>query len=290
MAMMRNQKSGNNLENKKHSLRVLSNDSGRVADDLNREKKIPATTAEPFNHRTHADSELRTVEKSMSAESLQKRIDRIELSPADGLACEVVSSGFHSIDQMLPVGGVRRGSLVEWLATEDGCGASTLVFAVARCVTPQDGTILVIDRAFSFHPPAVLPWMSQRHMVIAHPSNTVDEAWSIDQSLQCSGVSVVVAWLGCIHPTAMRRWHLAARKSGVVGLFIRSAQVQSEPSWAEARILVQPLPCQSRFELSVLRRLQVTLLSGFGMNCPRRAEVVIELEHGLEYQTVEIAN
>jgi len=66
--------------------------------------------------------------------------------------------------------------------------------------------------------------------------------------------------------------------------------VQSEPSWAEARILVQPLPCQSRFELSVLRRLQVTLLSGFGMNCPRRAEVVIELEHGLEYQTVEIAN
>lgn len=105
-----------------------------------------------------------------------------------------------------------RGSLVEWLATEDGCGASTLVFAVARCVTPQDGTILVIDRAFSFHPPAVLPWMSQRHMVIAHPSNAVDEAWSIDQSLQCSGVSVVVAWLGCIHPTAMRRWHLAAQK------------------------------------------------------------------------------
>ena len=47
----------------------------------------------------------------------------------------VVSSGFRPLDALLPAGGVRPGSLVEWLAEGDagpgGGGAATLAFAVA---------------------------------------------------------------------------------------------------------------------------------------------------------------
>ncbi|MFM9195313.1 MAG: hypothetical protein ACKOWG_06145, partial [Planctomycetia bacterium] len=39
-----------------------------------------------------------------------------EWRQAEGLARETVSTGFPSLDSLLPAGGVRRGSLIEWLA------------------------------------------------------------------------------------------------------------------------------------------------------------------------------
>ena len=43
---------------------------------------------------------------------------------------EVVSSGFEPLDRLLPAGGVRRGSLLEWLGDGEASGA----FAVACAV------------------------------------------------------------------------------------------------------------------------------------------------------------
>jgi hypothetical protein len=50
----------------------------------------------------------------------------------------VVSSGFRRLDALLPAGGVRRGSLIEWFAGDGpagngmaGGGAATLAFAIA---------------------------------------------------------------------------------------------------------------------------------------------------------------
>ena len=37
------------------------------------------------------------------------------------------------------------------------------------------------------------------------------------------GVAAVIAWPERVHPTAMRRWQLAARGSGAVGLLVRPA-------------------------------------------------------------------
>jgi hypothetical protein len=209
-----------------------------------------------------------------------------------GLQRQVVSSGFRSLDQLLPAGGVRRGSLVEWLADDDA-GAVALAAAVAcrLAASPtfeqsaaRPSTIVVVDRGARFHPPAMLPWLSlpglgasvppgetsgsgsnvaRPQLVVARPARDDDELWAIDQALRCPGVAAVLAWPRRVHATAMRRWQLAARASGAVGLLVRIMTagatsggalssggmaspadalraVRREPTWADARVAVSP--------------------------------------------------
>lgn len=222
----------------------------------------------------------------------------------------VVPSGFRSLDALLPAGGVRPGSLIDWLVEGNGvagCGAAALAFAVAcRLAAASDGesngqtrsrTIVVVDRTGWFHPPAVLPWLDdERRLVVARPSRDDDEIWAIDQALRCTGVAAVLAWprmkprvsrsasrlAGSFQQwsTAMRRWQLAAAASGTVGLFVRPRVSQGEPSWAEARIAVSPQPGGTLLE----RRLRLTLAGGnwSAVTADRQqtAEVVLDLARG----------
>jgi hypothetical protein len=232
-------------------------------------------------------------------------------------AREVIPSGFAAVDRLLPAGGVRRGSLLEWLAAGDtagdvagGAGAVSLALAVAcRLAAAGPRLIVVVDRAGWFHPPAVLPWLGDsRQLVVARPSTDDDEIWAIDQALRCHGVAAVVAWpravvrhQGSTTPpraglpvargggrprptaqwtTAMRRWQLAARSSGAVGLLVRPAATAGEPSWAEARLTVAPLPGGTLFE----RRLRLERVGGAwsGAAESQAAETVLDLARGRE--------
>jgi hypothetical protein len=84
----------------------------------------------------------------------------------------------------------------------------------------------------------------------------------------------------------MRRWQLAAKSSGAIGFFVRPAAAQREPSWAEARIAVTPLPGGTLLE----RRLRLERAGGYwplpaSSNCPEVAgnqsvEIVLDLESG----------
>lgn len=236
-------------------------------------------------------------------------------------AREVVASGFAAVDWLLPAGGLRRGSLVELLAGANatagdvagGAGAVSLALAVAcRLAGASAGprTIVVVDRAGWFHPPAVMPWLgNSRQLVVARPSHDADEIWAIDQALRCQGVAAVVAWprsvvrqqgdrahvhsglpagqRGAARPrptaqwtTAMRRWQLAARKSGAVGLLVRPAAAAGEPSWAEARLAVSPLPGGTLLE----RRLQLERVGGSWSAGSEglATETVLDLARGCE--------
>lgn len=182
---------------------------------------------------------------------------------------EVVSSGLRRLDPLLPGGGVRRGSLIEWLADGECSGATTLAGLIAcrLAATSAGRTIVVVDRRGWFHPPSLMPWLARQcapradgpRLIVARPSGDDDEIWAIDQALRCGGVAAVVAWPRMTSlwarpeqprrghaiqqwTTAMRRWQLAARSSGAVGLFVRPKAAMREPSWAEARIAVMPLP------------------------------------------------
>jgi hypothetical protein len=193
---------------------------------------------------------------------------------------EVVSSGFEPLDRLLPAGGVRRGSLLEWLGDGEASGAMAAACAVAcrlsgsvagagATATP---TIIVVDRQGRFYPPAVMGWLAtvassggkEPQLVVARASSAADEAWAIDQALRCRGVAAVLACPQSIQPTTMRRWQLAARGSQAVGLFVRTQEAggrqssRRQPTWAEARIAVSPLSGESL----AVRRLRLTLVGG----------------------------
>ncbi|MCX7432288.1 MAG: hypothetical protein NTY17_15015 [Planctomycetia bacterium] len=240
---------------------------------------------------------------------------------------ETVATGFSSLDRLLPAGGVRRGSLVEWLAGGADClaggvgsGAITLACAVAcRLADPrwadqsrasQASTIVVVDRGQRFYPPAVIPWLDamadatgkgggRPHLVVARPSRDDDELWTIDQALRCPGVAAVLAWPRRVHATAMRRWQLASRASGAVGLVVRGLSEcgffgrvpvgeptgPSGPTWADAKVAISPMAGESGADLAV-RRLRISLAggpwSGNEMLEERSTELLLDLTNGRE--------
>lgn len=194
-----------------------------------------------------------------------------------------------------------------------GTGAATLACAVAcRLVASRrtgrgdagGGLIVVVDRAGWFHPPAVLPWLGAEpvagRLVVARPSRDDDEIWAVEQALRCAGVAAVVAWPRLAAAwtvergvaaerglaahgglqrwtTAMRRWQLAARSGGAAGLLVRSPTALGEPSWAEARLAVSPLPGGSLLE----RRLRVARVGGaWGGAAARPVEIALDLARG----------
>ena len=251
-----------------------------------------------------------SVSSSAQFEALQRLCRSGAGSPAAGMSQPIVSSGLPALDRLLPHGGLRLGSLLEWLEPEatDGvataAGANSYALAVgvrlqAAVGLPTGRSLMVIDREGRFYPPAILPWLDsaqpvgqeptrtkptrtksartnsartnsthagptrteparevseerryrqyrhQHHegghrLYVIRPSNEADEIWAIDQSLRCSGVAAVIGWPGRVSSTVLRRWQLAARSSGVVGLFVRPAAARHEPTWAEARIQVCP--------------------------------------------------
>jgi len=221
----------------------------------------------------------------------------------------VVSSGFRSLDQLLPAGGVRRGSLVEWLA-DDAAGAVALAAAVACRLAvsqtfeqspPRAATIVVVDRGTRFHPPAVMPWLEtgaapagsgsgrsvlRPQLVVARPSRDDDELWAIDQSLRCPGVAAVLAWPRRVHPTAMRRWQLAAKAGGAVGLLVRPQAAQQESSWAAARVRVSGATEGVGTDSLSLRRLHLALVGGPWLGAghmeERTADLVLDLARGCD--------
>ena len=234
---------------------------------------------------------------------------------------ETVATGFSSLDRLLPAGGVRRGSLVEWLAGGAEClaggdagGAISLACAVAcRLADPrwaeqsrasQASTIVVVDRGQRFYPPAVIPWLDaladstgngggRPHLVVARPSRDDDELWTIDQALRCPGVAAVLAWPRRVPATAMRRWQLASRASGAVGLLVRGLSecgffgrvAAGEPTWADAKVAISPMAGESGADLAV-RRLRLSLAggpwAGNEMLEERSTELLLDLTNGRE--------
>ena len=213
------------------------------------------------------------------------------------LAAETVSTGCGPLDRLLPAGGVRRGGLLEWLCPEwqsnggafggAASGAVSLAFAVARRLAGAEGAsgraVVVVDRGARFHPPAVMPWFDGAEgpqLIVARPARDGDEIWAIDQALRCPGVAAVIAWPERVHPTAMRRWQLAARGGGAVGLLVRPATARREPSWAEARVAVSSRPSPG----CATRLLRLSLAggpwAGEAMLSERSVEVELDLVHG----------
>ena len=181
----------------------------------------------------------------------------------EGAGPTVVSSGLPSLDRLLRYRGVRLGTLMEWLESDDksvesASGATTFALAVAMHLQNTNALtgcrpVVLVDRGRSFYPPSVMPWLEQsvqvtsvknyspirnRHsrgnvitgreehlLYIVYPANEADEFWSIDQLLRCPSVAAVVGWPKNVSSTVMRRWQMAAKSSGAVGLPCSSKQM-----------------------------------------------------------------
>jgi hypothetical protein len=162
------------------------------------------------------------------------------------------------VGRLLPRG-LRPGTLLEWLAADEGSGAATLALIAARSLCQADGVLVVVDARGDFYPPAAAAWgLDLGRLILVRPGSEADAAWATDQALRCAGVRVVLDWPGRLDNRTFRRWQLAAGTGGGWGLLVRSADCLGEPTWAEARLLVQPVvPAAARLVADGGRQLRV---------------------------------
>jgi len=219
----------------------------------------------------------------------------------------VVSSGCPALDRILPENGFRRGTLVELLSGFPGSGAATLAFRAAACTCRDGRAAVVLDPRGEFYPPAAIAQgIEPARLIVIHPDNQADHTWALDQALRCPAVAVAVAWPdrtrhaprddGSRHAEhggygskldgrTFRRLQLAVEQGGGLGLLIRPATVRNEPSWADVRLLVEPLPCVQMAPRGypvpfITRRMRVVLLRcrGGGHRVPMVGEQAVEVE------------
>ncbi len=198
-------------------------------------------------------------------------IARFEGCPRPGGAPSI-SSGCAALDQLLPEQGFRGGTLVEWLAAGAGTGAATLALKTAAQACRPDGRLIVLDRTGEFYPPAAAGLgIDPARLIVVHARNTADHHWALDQALRCPAVAATVAWPdaggGKLDGRTFRRLQLAVEEGGGLGLLLRPETLRHEPSWADVRLLVEPLPGTSPSGRKRRLRIFVLRCRGSGGGC-----------------------
>lgn len=200
-------------------------------------------------------------------EQLRAQVDRLQARGrlSGGDSEPRFSAGSPSIDQLLPHGGLRRGTVVQWVG-ESGGGAWSLAMIAAAAIAKSEMSggkpLVVFDLNQEFYPPAAvaLGVPADRMMVIhkkAHHTRG-DMIWAIDQALRCEAISAVWCELGSwVNDRDARRLQLAAEAGGTVGLFVRPEEVRKRPSFADVSWHVSPY--RDATDSSSRRRLRVEI-------------------------------
>jgi hypothetical protein len=153
--------------------------------------------------------------------------------------------------------------LVEWLASEHGTGATTLALAAAHATLASGRPLVIVDsperRGGRLHPPGVriTNW---RKVVLVRAERAAAE-WAIDQALRTSGVGAVLFRMDYDDERRLRRFQLAAARSGALGLVVRRLTKQPEACFADLRFQVSPsfvvtAAVERRVRLQLLRSRQ----------------------------------
>ncbi len=185
--------------------------------------------------------------------------DRLQqLSQRANVAWGAISSGIVALDAILPRGGLRRGTLVEWLATEAGAGPTICALQAARQTMTDELPLVIVDHDGTFHPPGLGAELDWRRVLLVRCRTQREAQWATDQSLRTSGVGAVLIRFDITEERWLRRWQLAAEQSGTMGLVVRHLSRQPEACFSDVRILVTPLDAIEgrRVRLELLRSRQ----------------------------------
>jgi len=191
---------------------------------------------------------------------------------------------------LFPGGQLPYGSIMEWFTETHGTEAESLSLRIGWSACLRNRFLVIVDPCFEIYPPGLSQLgIDLNRVVFVHPATKSDMLWTIDQALRCSAVGAVWSYLESLDPINHRRYQLASECGGTVGIFVRPLRARKESSWAEFRLLVQPVAFPAGEIGSQCRRIQVTLLRAPGLSEPIVREVWIDdpADRLLDIQRVE---
>jgi protein ImuA len=184
-----------------------------------------------------------------------------------------IPTGLPSLDRVLPLGGIRRGALVELLDARSGCGAETVAAVLTRAACRPGEAVVVVDPDRQFYPPALAAWgVPLGRLVVVHAADDADALWAADQALRCPAVGAVWLRRDRLAPHDARRLQLAAEDGGTLGVLFRPDRVRGRSTWADVQLAVGPRPAVRGRRL----RVEVTRCRGGAAG----AAVEVEFDDG----------
>jgi hypothetical protein len=147
------------------------------------------------------------------------------------------------LDTLLPSGGVRQGSLIEWIGDDAARGAVTLSLVAAQQVHREKRPIVLIDSRHD-----IFAWALKNlgfdlsRLLMVRPSSPKEALWACEQALLCDAVGLVWARIDQLNTVSFRRLQLAARASSSIGFLVRDHTALRYSSWADARLSIKPRP------------------------------------------------
>jgi hypothetical protein len=172
--------------------------------------------------------------------------------------------------------GFGRGALVECLAESEGQGAETLALIVAGRMIRSGGMLVVLDDQRTFYAPVALALgIDPEAIVVLRPAQAADSLWALEQTLRSPGIKAVICRLNRLSDQGMQRLKRAAEIGGGLGFLLRPFSAGSSPSWAEMRLSVRGVSCQSQGW-----RLRVEVLKSQRGLIGKTVEVEIDHETG----------
>lgn len=225
----------------------------------------------------------------------------------------IISTGFNSLDRILPDRGIPAGSLIEWVS--DGPGVRTTSVAIKTgsqflnrpgafaivdplqclCATSLPHLGLPLNRLLLVRPKDSQKLSRQAASTNYHlpGESRADALWSLEQLARCTGVSVVLTWIDRLSSTAQRRLQLAVEHSGATVFLIRPQTVLNQPTWADLRFHVktcsQPAMCDEDTAM-IESNLEVTLVRSRN-SVHKHGKATLECEHetGVVSETKQLA-
>ena len=171
------------------------------------------------------------------AADLRERIRRLERAHSVQRAGQAaVPLGVPAIDSLLAEGGLLTGALHEIeagpapsgrVASHDGAALAFAAHLLGRFGAKSAGTLLWCRRpsgTFDAPPYAATlsAWFDPARLLMVTARRDEDLFWVLEEGLRCPGIAAVLGETCAADPTAGRRLSLAAEKSGVPALLLRS--------------------------------------------------------------------
>jgi protein ImuA len=175
-------------------------------------------------------------------EALQKQVALLN-GVVKPLASMSVPTGLQPLMAHFAGGVFPAGVVHEMVVTTQQQQAAThgfLAGVIAQCL-PANGVVVWVGTGLQVFPAGLAYWGLQPHKhIFIQPQNAKQVNWVIEEALQCSGITAVVASSStAISFTNSRRFQLAAEKTNVTG-FIQTQNSTGQANACYSRWLVQP--------------------------------------------------
>jgi protein ImuA len=189
----------------------------------------PSALAPPTAHRAANDL------AAPVAADLREKVRRLERAhSAERAGQQAVALGVPAIDALLP-GGLLTGALHEIeagpapsgrVAPHDGAALGFAAHLLGRFGALRSGTLLWCRRPFGAadappYAPSLAAWLDPARLLMVTVRRDEDLFWAMEEGLR-SGQAAVLGETRATDLTAGRRLSLAAEKSGVPALLLRS--------------------------------------------------------------------